>query len=265
MDYTYRPLCSVKHQDFDMETGEPLNGTKWKVRYVKHENFHIPKKYLRVKTHTKITTFCDDEYSQTDIHVKPFATATKSEEKCGKQYKKEDFMNMDGVKNDILLGYTKETYILFLIPSLFYFTLTFTFILLAIEGFLHCWAHKKNSLNTNKSYYFRSPLHLLTSQFCARCRCECEMEIKIFQTLNKQMRKVRHSRALKDVTKRFCVTTATWIQIRSKNMTFAVYTKMLLGMFYDITTRGYINFVNFRTYVCNSSKNCTLKMQYVTL
>ncbi|XP_036336997.1 uncharacterized protein LOC118747113 [Rhagoletis pomonella] len=202
-DHIYQHRCSIKRQIFDRETGEPLNGTKVKIRYVKHDNFQIPKQYLRGTNTEEIdktmTSLYHGEYPQMDIHVKPIPTENKPAEKCNKQYKKEDFINMDGVKNDILLGYSKETYLLFLIPTIICFK--FTFWLLAIEGFLHYWAHKKNSLNPSKLFYFRSPLNLLTSQFCALCRCESEMNIEIFQTLNKQMREASQSKTLKDVSK----------------------------------------------------------------
>lgn len=90
-----------------------------------------------------------------------------------------------------------------LIPTLFCFSIGLCFILLLIEGFLHCWAHKKNLLTTSKIYYFRSPLHLLTSQFCAICRSENEMKkIENFQALNKQMlQAAKQSKTLKDMSK----------------------------------------------------------------
>lgn len=45
-----------------------------------------------------------------------------------------------------------------------------------LEVALHLWSHKNNQRNTNKMIYYRSPLHVITSQFCAVCRQEREME-----------------------------------------------------------------------------------------
>lgn len=45
-----------------------------------------------------------------------------------------------------------------------------------IEVALHVWAHRKNAKNTNANFYYRSPLHIVTAQFCAYCRNHSEME-----------------------------------------------------------------------------------------
>nr|XP_014089484.1 uncharacterized protein LOC106617042 [Bactrocera oleae]XP_014089485.1 uncharacterized protein LOC106617042 [Bactrocera oleae]XP_014089486.1 uncharacterized protein LOC106617042 [Bactrocera oleae]XP_014089487.1 uncharacterized protein LOC106617042 [Bactrocera oleae]XP_014089488.1 uncharacterized protein LOC106617042 [Bactrocera oleae]XP_036215035.1 uncharacterized protein LOC106617042 [Bactrocera oleae] len=201
LHYIHRDLTNVRQQVLDLETGEPLNETKVKVRYVKHNNFQIPKKFL-----------CDsnnEEVEEMNLHADCDATADstptdgEAEAKSHHLYKKEDFIKMDGVRNDIIFGYQKETYKILLIPTLFCFSIGLCFILLLIEGFLHCWAHKKNLLTTSKIYYFRSPLHLLTSQFCAICRSENEMKkIENFQALNKQMlQAAKQSKTLKDMSK----------------------------------------------------------------
>ncbi|XP_039965617.1 uncharacterized protein LOC126761703 [Bactrocera neohumeralis] len=201
LHYIHRDLSNVRQQVLDLETGEPLNGTKVKVRYVKHNNFQIPKKFL-----------CDPNEKETEAQnlynagSPPAATTPmdgEGEEKSPRLYKKEDFIKMDGVRNDIILGYQNQTYQLFLIPTLFCCSLGLFFIMLLCESILHCWAHKKNSLNISKIYYFRSPLHLVTSQFCTVCRRENEMKkIEIFQALNKQvLQAARQSKTLKDMSK----------------------------------------------------------------
>lgn len=80
----------------DLETGEPLNGTKVKVRYVKHDNFQIPKKYLCDSNdkETEETTLYDALRSPT---VTPMDS--EAEKKSHQLYKKEDFINMEGVRN----------------------------------------------------------------------------------------------------------------------------------------------------------------------
>lgn len=45
-----------------------------------------------------------------------------------------------------------------------------------VEICLHTWAHRKNASNTNPNIYYRSPMHIVSSQFCAYCRNKSEME-----------------------------------------------------------------------------------------
>lgn len=50
----------------------------------------------------------------------------------------------------------------------------FTFFII-VECLLHVWAHRKNLTNTNEKVCYRSPLYLLTQNFCAKCRLTLEM------------------------------------------------------------------------------------------
>lgn len=99
------------------------------------------------------------------------------------------------------MAYNKSNYRMLLLPTLFCFNVYAALIIMILEIFFHMWAHFKNGMNMNKDVYYRSPLHVITSQFCAKCRCESEMEANIFRHLNKQMRLARKSQTLKDVTK----------------------------------------------------------------
>lgn len=74
------------------------------------------------------------------------------------------------------MGCNKTSYRLFLIPSIFFFTKVIGAIIMVLEILIHIWAHHKNKRNTNPSIYYRSPLHIITSQFCGICRNEFEME-----------------------------------------------------------------------------------------
>ena len=101
------------------------------------------------------------------------------------------------------MGYNKHSYRLFLIPTLFFFN-TYVFLVLAVlEILLHMASHCKNTLTMNKNIYYRSPLHILTSQHCALCRAESERDFNIFNMLNKQMRQAHEALKLdvKDVSK----------------------------------------------------------------
>lgn len=74
------------------------------------------------------------------------------------------------------MGYNKTSHRLFLIPSLFICFRLCAPLMAVIEICLHVWAHKKNARNTNANIYYRSPLHIMTSQFCAVCRNRSEMD-----------------------------------------------------------------------------------------
>lgn len=81
------------------------------------------------------------------------------------------------IEQEIILGYNKTSYRMFLIlPSLFFFTKSVAILMSIIELVLHCWAHSRNAKNTNPENYYRSPLHVLTSQFCQMCRNELDMD-----------------------------------------------------------------------------------------
>uniref|UniRef100_A0A7G3AGN7 Putative secreted protein n=2 Tax=Lutzomyia longipalpis TaxID=7200 RepID=A0A7G3AGN7_LUTLO len=71
---------------------------------------------------------------------------------------------------------------MFLIPSLFFFFKLTAIFIIFLETLLHIWAHRRNSRNTNPCIYFRSPLHVVSSQFCAICRSESSMKrVKMIQ------------------------------------------------------------------------------------
>lgn len=79
------------------------------------------------------------------------------------------------VQREITLGYN-PTHKLFLIPSLFLFFRVTALVLLFCELVLHIWAHRVNSSNKDETIFYRSPLHLITSQFCAKCTSQVEMK-----------------------------------------------------------------------------------------
>lgn len=49
-------------------------------------------------------------------------------------------------------------------------------LLMLFELSLHVWAHHKNKSLKNASVYFRSPFHLISSEFCALCQNETCMD-----------------------------------------------------------------------------------------
>lgn len=100
------------------------------------------------------------------------------------------------------MGYERNnSFLLFLIPTLFSWNMFLWGLLSILEIGLHMMSHYKNSLTMQKNLYFRSPLHVLSSQFCAICRNESGSKYnRTFDILNEQMR-VAHRTALKNMAK----------------------------------------------------------------
>ncbi|KAH8345727.1 hypothetical protein KR067_002399, partial [Drosophila pandora] len=199
LEYFYTDSARVKKPAYDEETGEPVHD-QMKVRYRKHGHFHVPKHYLR-------GTLCDEVDDVLANTVRHGAAAIPeipkpAPRKATRGYEREDFYHMDGVNSNIILGYKRYEYLLFLVPTLFCYNFVIGATLAVIEIFLHMMSHHKNSLTMQKGLYFRSPLHVLSSQFCAICRTECDSKYnRIFDMLNKQMRNSHRSGALKNMAK----------------------------------------------------------------
>lgn len=153
------PSVQRRRVEVDAETGEP-ECSKITVRYIKRKSFQIPKQYLKSPPE-------DDDYDGPSCskRMAPY-----------NPFDKEAFIRqMDCVNKDIVLGFTKSSYLLFLVPSVFCFTKLTAVIILAFESVLHYLSHYKNRHNTDMNIFYRSPLHLLTSQFCRECVAENEM------------------------------------------------------------------------------------------
>uniref|UniRef100_A0A1B0FGL6 Uncharacterized protein n=1 Tax=Glossina morsitans morsitans TaxID=37546 RepID=A0A1B0FGL6_GLOMM len=211
--YIQSDTMTVQTQPYDAETGEPMLD-KVRVRYIKQQHFQIPKKLIRGTIGEEFEKKLQGKYHECyqepgivkiiketklnrDYRRKSFKTKRNSKKL---KYKRDDYMNMEGVSNDIILAYNKSNYRILLIPTLFCFNVYAALVVMLIELFFHIWAHFKNGLNMDKNIYYRSPLHVVTSQFCGKCRSESDLSI--FQALNKQMRNAaRKSATLKDVSK----------------------------------------------------------------
>lgn len=74
------------------------------------------------------------------------------------------------------MGCNKTSHRLFLIPTIFMCFRFYAVAMAFVEIFLHVWAHKKNARNQNQNIYYRSPLHIITSQFCASCLHKRQMD-----------------------------------------------------------------------------------------
>lgn len=100
---------------------------------------------------------------------------------------------------EIILGCNKTSHRLFLIVvSIFFFTRICAVLAVLLELSMHVWAHKKNCRNSNPNIYYRSPLHVITSEFCIVCRHETSMD----QVIKLQDQRNKHWRlSLKNVAK----------------------------------------------------------------
>lgn len=203
-----------------------------KVRYRKHGHFHVPKHYLRGTICDEVDKVLANQYqADLDITAKhlvgkkainaaPLEPVKRSNATPG--YEREDYLEMEGVSSvsseqalslkfssalyfsfqNIILGYERNPRLLFLIPTLFCWSFALWFTLAILELLLHMMSHHKNSLTMQKNLYFRSPLHVLSSQFCAICRNESDSKYnRTFDVLNKQMRLAHRTGALKNMTK----------------------------------------------------------------
>lgn len=100
-----------------------------------------------------------------------------------------------------MLGFNKTSHLLYLIPSLIFFFKITAFLLLFVEGILHFYAHKKNAYNTNPHIYYRTPLSIITEQFCVQCRTVREME-RVSKIHSKTLKRNKHFHLnLRQVTK----------------------------------------------------------------
>lgn len=60
--------------------------------------------------------------------------------------------------------------LLFLLPTLFVYPGITSIIVAFLEVIIHTWAHRINKKLTNKNVYYKSPMHIIASEFCAKCR-----------------------------------------------------------------------------------------------
>lgn len=74
--------------------------------------------------------------------------------------------------------------LLFLLPTAFCYNALFAIFLGILEVSLHIWAHRKNKKLHGTGIYVLSPLHIITSEFCASCR-----EEESFKKINKLQEK----------------------------------------------------------------------------
>nr|XP_019546863.2 uncharacterized protein LOC109417191 isoform X1 [Aedes albopictus] len=156
---------------YDRETGESSSQPTYVVRR-ERSKFTIPKQYLR---------------NYESSHARKQGCISK----VNSSYPLASREKMMHLKEEIILGYNKTSYLLLLIPPLFIMPKLALMLILLTEVALHRWAHKKNACNTNPETYYRTPLHIMTSQFCGICRHERQMDW-IVKLQDKRMRQMQN-------------------------------------------------------------------------
>lgn len=77
--------------------------------------------------------------------------------------------------------------LLFLLPTLFVYPGITSIIIAILEVIIHTWAHRANKRLANKNVYYKSPMHIIASEFCAKCR-----DIKTMDKIEKLQDKRTH-------------------------------------------------------------------------
>ncbi|XP_058126484.1 uncharacterized protein LOC131281915 [Anopheles ziemanni] len=141
----------------DKETGEvssyPAEPTILSHR--RRSKFLVPKQYLR---------------NQSGIVARRPASATIGCAAAITNACKQKMIPM--TKEEITVGYNSAAHLLYLLPLLFMTPKLFALVISFVEMILHVWAHRKTGTNGNPSVYYRSPMHVVTRNFCEICRHE---------------------------------------------------------------------------------------------
>lgn len=75
--------------------------------------------------------------------------------------------------------------LLVLLPTLFVWPGLATVAIAVLEVTIHMWAHRKNRKLAHSRVYYRSPMHIVASEFCALCRDQTASD-KITQLQDKR-------------------------------------------------------------------------------
>ncbi|XP_035908466.1 uncharacterized protein LOC118510581 [Anopheles stephensi] len=143
----------------DKETGEVSSDPTEQIGSRRRRTkFHVPKQYLR---------------NQCGIIARrppPSSVPAAPSVGCAMMACKQKMIPM--MKEEITVGYNSTAHLLFLLPLLCVTPKLFALVISFVEVMLHMWAHRKNSTNGNPDVYYRSPMHVVTRNFCELCRHE---------------------------------------------------------------------------------------------
>lgn len=159
-----------KFPEIDTETGEKtLVLTEQNKHVAPTRKFHIPKEYLKVDKK-------DKQKAKYNEIQEAFPICDRE-----KYY---------SLNENIILGQNTMSHrLLLLLPVLLVFPKLPTVLIAIFEIIIHMWCHKKNKQLSDPGLYYRSPLHIVTSEYCAYCTSQKQMD-KISKIQDK--RKYRH-------------------------------------------------------------------------
>lgn len=151
----------------DKETGEvssyPPEPTGPAHR--RRTKFLVPKQYLRSQSGIVARRTATNGASASGCAAAINAAATAAAAAC-----KQKMIPM--MKEEVTVGYNSAAHLLYLLPLLFMTPKLFALVISFVEMILHVWAHRKTGTNGNPAVYYRSPMHVVTRNFCEVCRHE---------------------------------------------------------------------------------------------
>ncbi|KAK6626922.1 hypothetical protein RUM44_009399 [Polyplax serrata] len=142
-------VCSnIQRCNTNAETGEPETFDI----IVKRKSFQIPLKYLKEPLE--------------NCGFKPKGRRRFVPE----WYVKKNQFKSGVVKTIFLSNGRNVSPLVFVLPTLLIFPTWASILCLLWEACMHIWSHQRNKWKKNHHVEYRSPLHLLSSQFCIHCR-----------------------------------------------------------------------------------------------
>ncbi|XP_050093305.1 uncharacterized protein LOC126576182 [Anopheles aquasalis] len=148
----------------DKETGEVSSYRPEPDPRQRRSKFLVPKQYLRAQSGI--------------IARKPSSPSAVPSVACATLACKQKMIPM--TKEEITVGYNSSAHLIYLLPLLFMTPKLFALIITLVEVILHMWAHRKNAAaaaaasgdSHRPDVYYRSPMHVVTRNFCEVCRHE---------------------------------------------------------------------------------------------
>ena len=147
------------------ETGEMEQTPSSSIHSERRRHFQVPKKALHNYHQLKHRTDDNDQMLEL-VNI-----LSDSNANC-------EYYYPVSIEQKFLNDTYKFSPIIFLLPTIFLFPFPawLTVFSIIIELCLHMWTHKTNKYYKGSHLRYRSPLHVLTSQFCALCKSKRNMK-----------------------------------------------------------------------------------------
>lgn len=148
------------------ETGEVEQTQSFSTHSEKRRPFQVPKKALHNYHQLKHRTEHNNQMLElTNILNDSNATS--------------EYYYPVSIEQEFLNDTCNISPVVFLLPTLFLFPFPawFTVFSILIELYLHMWTHKTNKYFKDSCLRYRSPLHIISTQFCALCKSKRNMQM----------------------------------------------------------------------------------------